>query len=43
MFNRPETADYVFEYDGGSGQDYDALIKLPHIDFGTQHVYLGDE
>ncbi|KAF9893983.1 hypothetical protein FE257_008954 [Aspergillus nanangensis] len=40
FFNHPENPAY--EYNGGSGQDYDALLALPNIDFGTMHLYIGD-
>jgi len=31
--------DYDFNYDGDSGEDYNAIIALPGIDFGTVHHY----
>ncbi|MCJ1376367.1 hypothetical protein MMC20_007609 [Loxospora ochrophaea] len=43
MFNRPATANNVFEYDGASGQDFDAVIKLDNISFGTIHTYLSGQ
>ena len=42
MFNRPSTSGSIFEYDGGSGQDFDALMALDAIDFGTSHLYLSN-
>ena len=41
FFNRPATANWVYEYDGASGQDYDAIMALSSIDFGTIHLYVG--
>lgn len=39
-FNRSDTtATGSYQYDGYTGQDYDAEIRLPHIDFGTIHLY----
>ncbi|KAI9840119.1 MAG: hypothetical protein M1838_004214 [Thelocarpon superellum] len=38
-FNRPSTANGSYQYDGYTGQDYDAEIKLPNVDFGTIHLY----
>ena len=39
FFNRPATANWVYEYDGASGEDYDAAMALQNIDFGTVHLY----
>ncbi|KAI9841954.1 MAG: hypothetical protein M1837_000274 [Sclerophora amabilis] len=39
FFNRPgQGSDY--EYDGSQGQDFDAILGLENIDFGTIHVYV---
>lgn len=35
-FNRGGS-DYI--YNGGSGNDFDATIRIPTIDFGTFHLY----
>lgn len=37
FFNRPGSSDWF--YSGGEGVDWDRLIALPNIDFGTVHLY----
>nr|4QP0_A Chain A, Endo-beta-mannanase [Rhizomucor miehei] len=37
FFNRKGESDY--EYNGGSGMDFDAILALSSIDFGTFHLY----
>ncbi|KAI9756779.1 MAG: accessory factor associated with RNA polymerase II [Chaenotheca gracillima] len=37
-FNHPGATTY--EYDGSQGQDFDAILKLDNIDFGTIHIYI---
>lgn len=37
FFNRSGTSDWF--YSGGEGVDWDRLIALPNIDFGTVHLY----
>ena len=37
FFNLPGSTDYT--YDGGSGVDWNRLIALPTIDYGTMHLY----
>ncbi|KAG8527932.1 uncharacterized protein KY384_006848 [Bacidia gigantensis] len=32
-----------FQYDGDSGEDHSAILKLPSIDFGTVHHYTQDD
>ncbi|KAI9823197.1 MAG: hypothetical protein M1832_002641 [Thelocarpon impressellum] len=41
FMNRPDTANGEYQYDGSTGGDYDAEIRLPSIDFGTIHLYPG--
>ncbi|KIO20851.1 glycoside hydrolase family 5 protein [Tulasnella calospora MUT 4182] len=37
FYNRPGEADWA--YNGADGVDFDAITKLPHIDYGTFHCY----
>ena len=37
--NRTDTANGQYQYSGQTGQDFDAEIRLPAIDFGTVHLY----
>ncbi|KAG2219557.1 hypothetical protein INT45_013216, partial [Circinella minor] len=40
FFNRAGEAD--FEYNGGSGMDFEASLALKNVDFGTFHLYPED-
>ncbi|KAI8141807.1 glycoside hydrolase superfamily [Fennellomyces sp. T-0311] len=40
FFNHAGEDDY--EYNGGTGMDFDASLALPNIDFGTFHLYVSD-
>jgi mannan endo-1,4-beta-mannosidase len=37
FFNQPGSSDWI--YNGSEGVDFDALLALPNIDFGTFHLY----
>lgn len=37
FFNRQGNSDYL--YGGGEGCDYDKLVALPSVDYGTYHLY----
>jgi mannan endo-1,4-beta-mannosidase len=37
FFCRPRNRDWM--YDGSTGGDYDRILQLPSIDFGTFHLY----
>lgn len=36
FFNHPNSTDWA--YNGADGVDFDALLKLPNIDYGTFHT-----
>ncbi|KAG8960193.1 hypothetical protein FRC03_006917 [Tulasnella sp. 419] len=38
FFNLPEGSD-DWAYNGADGDDFDALLKLKHVDYGTFHAY----
>lgn len=40
FFNRADGANWT--YTGYSGVDWEAIVKLPSIDYGTVHLYPGD-
>ena len=43
FFSRGKVPPYDFNYDGDSGEDFDNILKLSNIDFGTTHLYTDDD